>query len=113
MVEGCAGGWPHLNAYFMEHAHMVTEECAPYFASTKGHSCSAYAQCQPKAKIKSTHFVGGGFAQVSEMDMMKDILRNGPASVEFQANKFFKGYRSGIISEKAVIGAKSKIESME
>jgi hypothetical protein len=45
--------------------------------------------------------------------MMKDVLRNGPASVEFQTNKFFKGYRSGIISEKAVIGAKEKIDSFE
>ena len=45
--------------------------------------------------------------------MMKDIMRNGPASVEFQTNKFFKGYRSGIISEKAVIGAKNKIDSLE
>jgi hypothetical protein len=45
--------------------------------------------------------------------MMKDILRNGPASVEFQANKYFRGYRSGIISENAVIGAKNKVDSLQ
>jgi C1A family cysteine protease len=28
--EGCDGGWPHLNGYFMEHAHFVEESCAPY-----------------------------------------------------------------------------------
>ena len=62
---------------------MVSEDCAPYFATTKGHSCGNYAQCQPKAKIQNTKYVGGGFASVSENQMMKDILRNGPASIEF------------------------------
>jgi hypothetical protein len=36
LTEGCGGGWPHLNAYFMEHGYMVEESCAPYKAMTKG-----------------------------------------------------------------------------
>ena len=66
MVEGCDGGWPHFNAFFMEHGYMVAESCAPYEARTLGHKCGEYAQCAPVAKIMSTQFVGGGFAQVSE-----------------------------------------------
>jgi hypothetical protein len=34
--EGCEGGWPHMNAYFMERGHMVSDECAPYKGMTKG-----------------------------------------------------------------------------
>jgi hypothetical protein len=58
------------------------------------------------AKIKKTEFVGGGFAQVTEKQMMKDILRNGPTSVEFQANQVFGAYKMGILSEKGLIGVK-------
>jgi hypothetical protein len=113
MVEGCAGGWPHLDAYFYEHAHMVGESCAPYSASTKGLSCSKFASCPPLAKIKKTEFVGGGFAQVTEKEMMKDILRNGPTSVEFQANQVFAAYKMGILSEKGLIGVKQAVASLD
>lgn len=34
--EGCEGGWPHMNSYFMERGYMVTDECAPYKGKTKG-----------------------------------------------------------------------------
>jgi len=34
--------------------------------------------------------------------MMKDILRNGAATIEFEANKIFSMYKDGIISEKGV-----------
>lgn len=54
------------------------------------------------AKIVKTHFVGNGFAEVSEKQMMQDILRNGPISVEFLANEEFANYKSGIISEKGI-----------
>jgi len=36
MNEGCEGGWPHMNGYFMEHGYMVSDECAPYEGKTKG-----------------------------------------------------------------------------
>ena len=112
LVEGCEGGWPHFNAYFMEHAYMVEESCAPYKAVTKGETCSAFAECKPVAKIKSTHLVGGGYAEIAEDQMMKDLIRNGPISVEFQTNQYFTAYQSGIISEQAVIGAKDLVNQM-
>lgn len=42
MVEGCEGGWPHFDAYFYEHAHLISEECAPYEGSTKGTKCGQW-----------------------------------------------------------------------
>jgi hypothetical protein len=38
--------------------------------------------------------------------MMKDILRNGATSVEFQANQVFGAYKHGILSEKGLVGVK-------
>jgi hypothetical protein len=66
MNEGCEGGWPQINSFFMERAYMVSEDCAPYKGKTKGGKCGDYEKCKPLAKIDSTHFVGGGWAEVSE-----------------------------------------------
>jgi hypothetical protein len=109
LVEGCEGGWPHFDAYFYEHAHLIAEDCAPYTGTTKGSKCSNWAQCPPVAKIQNTHFVGGGFAQVSEKQMMKDILRNGAITVEFEANKLFSMYKEGILTEKGMKGVKDAV----
>lgn len=43
---------------------------------------------------------------------MQDILRNGPVSIEFQANKYFSAYRNGIISESGVKDVKWKLEQL-
>jgi hypothetical protein len=42
--------------------------------------------------------------------MMKDILRNGPISVEFQANRVFGAYKHGILSQKGLVGVKQAID---
>ena len=81
---------------------MVSESCAPYAQDTKSNKCSNFAKCPPKAKIINTEFVGKGFAEVTETQMMQDILRNGPASVDFLANDVFANYKDGIISEKGI-----------
>jgi hypothetical protein len=83
MNEGCEGGWPHMNAYFMERGYMVSDECAPYKGLTKGQSCANYETCQPQAKIINTEFVGKGWGEVTEEQILKEMLRNGPVSVEF------------------------------
>lgn len=99
-----------MNGYFMEHAHLVEESCAGYKASTKGQSCSKYSKCKPVAKVGATRKVGGfGLGQVAERDIQKEILRNGPVSVEFQATRLFHTYKDGIISEDGIKGA-AKLE---
>jgi len=39
---------------------------------------------------------------------MKEILRNGPVSIEFQANRLFMAYREGILSEQGIQELKEK-----
>lgn len=36
MNEGCDGGWSFFNGYLAENGHLVSENCAPYLAKTKG-----------------------------------------------------------------------------
>ena len=64
--EGCEGGWPHLNAYFMEKGYMIDEKCAPYKGMTKGQQCSNYKACKPTSKVIKTEWVGDGWGEVSE-----------------------------------------------
>lgn len=52
MNEGCEGGWPHFNVFLAENGSLVSEECAPYKASTKDDMCSNYKKCEPISKIK-------------------------------------------------------------
>ena len=99
MNEGCEGGWPHFNAYFTQNAHLVSNECAPYQASTKDAKCSDYAQCRPEAKVSGIYDVGGAYGQSSELLMMKEILRNGPLNTEFMAPNIFMTYKSGLLTD--------------
>jgi hypothetical protein len=39
MNEGCDGGWSFFHGYLAENGYMVSEQCAPYLAKTKGMSC--------------------------------------------------------------------------
>lgn len=98
MNEGCEGGWPHFHSYFAEHGHLVSEECAPYQASTAGSSCNKHSACTPVAKVKGTYDLGGAYGQTSEKRMMKEILRNGALNTEFQAPNVFASYKSGLLS---------------
>ena len=105
--EGCSGGQPIFNSFFGENAYLVSEICAPYNRMTKGQTCEKFEKCKPIAKVKSSHIVGGGYAQVTEKQMMKDILRNGPTTGDFQADEYFGAYKSGILSEAGILKAKN------
>lgn len=72
-----------MNAYFNERGFMVSDECAPYKGMTKGQTCALYESCAPQAKVISTQFVGKGWGEVTEEQILKEMLRNGPVSVEF------------------------------
>lgn len=98
MTEGCEGGWPHFHSFFAEMGHLVTEECAPYAALTKGQKCKTYSDCPGVAKVSRTYDVGGGYGQSSESSMMKEIIRNGALNAEFQAPNIFASYTSGLLT---------------
>lgn len=43
---------------------------------------------------------------------MKELLRNGPLSVEFQANKLFQVYKEGILAEQGAPTGQSSLQSL-
>jgi len=102
MNEGCDGGWPLFHGMFAENAALVTEDCAPYKAKTKGDSCTNYSECKGFAKIDNTYFVGKGYGDSSEKKMMKEILRNGMINGELEAPHIFHTYKSGILTSDGI-----------
>ena len=83
MNEGCDGGWPFFHGTFAKFAHLVTEECAPYQGKTKGVSCKSFEKCAPHSKVDKIYFIGKGYGDSTEKNMMKEILRNGIIEGEF------------------------------
>ena len=110
MNEGCDGGWPFFHGYLAENGHMVTEECAPYKGKTKGDSCSNYASCEPHSKMQNTYFVGKGYGDSTEKNMMKEILRNGIVNGELQCPKVFSMYNEGIMTQDGIKKLHKKVK---
>jgi hypothetical protein len=77
---------------------VVSEECAPYLAKTKGVSCGQYSKCSTEAKIGKSYFIGGAYGESSEKKMMKDLLRNGIVNGELNVPRIFSFYQKGILS---------------
>ena len=100
--EGCDGGWGIFNGYFSEKGHMVTEECAPYKARTKGDSCSNYSNCPGFARVKSSYYVGGYNFNPDEKLIQKEMLMHGPVVTEFKADDSFQLYKEGILTQNVI-----------
>jgi len=89
MNEGCDGGWSIFHGFFAEKAGLVTEECAPYSARTKGRSCAQYKNCKPYAKVTKSYYVNGYNFSPTEMQIRKEMLMHGPVTTEFKCNDDF------------------------
>ena len=98
MNEGCDGGWSFLHGYLTENGAMVTEQCAPYQAKTKGYTCAKHKDCKAASKVKESYFIGGAYGESSEKKMMKEILRNGIVNGELNVPRVFSYYQEGILS---------------
>jgi cathepsin C len=102
MNEGCDGGWPFLHGFFAENGYLVTDDCAPYLAHTKGDSCNNYSKWEPHSKNESSYFVGKGYGDASEKKMMKELLRNGIVNGELQAPHIFHTYKQGDLTSDGI-----------
>ena len=95
--EGCEGGWGIFHGFFAEQGHMVTEECAPYKAKTKGSSCANYKHCPAVAKVKKSYYVNDYNFKPTVQMIQKEMLRNGPVVAEFKCDDNFSLYSSGVM----------------
>lgn len=92
MSEGCQGGEHIIEGFFAETSHFVTNDCAPYAASTKGSSCSKYRHCQPHSKVKKAYWLGRGYGDSSEKKIMKEVIRNGAVAVGMKVPYSYNSY---------------------
>lgn len=97
---------PSSTVFFAENAGLITEECAPYTARTKGRSCSSYKHCKPYAKVTKSYYVNGYNFSPTEMQIRKEMLMNGPVTTEFKCNDDFQMYQSGIMVQAAPVPEK-------
>jgi len=67
-----------------------------------GVHCKQFAKCPGVAKISKSYDVGGGYGKSSELLMMKEIIRNGPLTAEFNAPSVFGTYSSGLFSAEGI-----------
>mmetsp|Transcript_42347 Transcript_42347/g.64975 ORF Transcript_42347/g.64975 Transcript_42347/m.64975 type:complete len:235 (+) Transcript_42347:945-1649(+) len=89
MNEGCDGGWAIFHGFLAENGHMITEECGPYKAKTKGESCANYKNCPGFAKVRTSYYVGGYNFSPTVKDIQKELLMKGPLVTEFKCNDAF------------------------
>ena len=101
MAEGCEGGLAIFDGYLAEYGHLVSEQCAPYQARTKGDSCSNYQHCPGIAKVEKSYYLRGYNYNPSVADIQKEILLNGPLVTEFGADDNFSFYEKGVMVQNS------------
>ena len=74
-------------------------------ASTGDNLCAQYEGKTPAAKVDSVYYIGGGYGQATELDLMKEIRARGPVLYDFNAGYEFMTYGNGILAEQQPHGA--------
>lgn len=92
LTEGCQGGWALLNGFLAENGGVVSEECAPYKATTKGQQCSKFSSCPSIAKVKRSYQL----EHPDEFTIKKEILKNGMVVTDWYTPGYLKTYTGGI-----------------
>jgi len=99
--QGCEGGYPFLVGKHAAEYGLVPEACAPYKASDI--DCDSLQFTSQKCAnrryyAKHYRYVGGYYGACNELLMMKEIMRNGPVIVAFQAPSSLFYYNGGIFT---------------
>ena len=102
MCEGCHGGWGFIDGLFLKHYYAVDESCAPYLGTKHIQGCSAYAHCEPSAKIDDIFYIGGHYGNANEEIIMKEIRQKGPVLLDFNADQRFQTYKSGVLVDDEI-----------
>lgn len=99
--QGCEGGYPFLVGKHATEYGLVPEACVPYKASDIDCDSVRFtsSSCANKRYFaKNYRYVGGYYGACNELLMMKEIMRNGPVIVAFQAPSSLFYYTGGIFT---------------
>lgn len=78
LTEACSGGWAINHGYLLENGGLVSEDCAPYSASSDV-SCGQFSGCSPLARVKKSYKL----RSTSELDIQREVMRNGPVITDY------------------------------
>jgi len=99
--QGCSGGYPFLVGKHAAEYGLVPESCVPYKASDIDCDSVRFtsASCANRRYFaRNYRYVGGYYGSCNELLMMKEIMRNGPVIVAFQAPSSLFYYTGGIFT---------------
>jgi len=114
--QGCAGGYPFLVMKHVREFGAVEQACSSYTGDTgkcnaerfltkppkqsfprlKKEDESADAVCNRRYYVSDYNYVGGYYGACNEVEMMKEIYKNGPIIVAFEAPGSLFYYSGGI-----------------
>ena len=84
-----------MDGFLAETGGIVSEECAPYLAKTKGHSCSDYSSCPTVAKVKKSYQLSSS----DRLSIKKELLKKGALVTDWYMPPYAKTYKTGIFGE--------------
>jgi cathepsin C len=99
--QGCEGGYPFLVGKHAAEYGLVPEACVPYKASDIDCDSVRFTSSSCASKryfAKNYRYVGGYYGSCNELLMMKEVMRNGPVIVAFQAPSSLFYYTGGIFT---------------
>jgi cathepsin C len=90
--QGCQGGFPYLVEKYAEDFGVVEEKCYPY----QGRDSECKETTCPRQYFTKYGYIGGYYGASTEQNMLEELLKNGPITVNFQVLSDFYFYKSGI-----------------
>jgi len=98
--QGCNGGFTYSVSKYGQDYGLGTEECTPY-RGVDG-QCSHKCADSTRIYIQKYEYVGGYYGATNEVNMMNELVANGPFSVDFEVYRDFFNYRSGVYHHTAL-----------
>eukprot|EP00124_Ichthyophonus_hoferi_P004635 Ihof_evm1s536 gene=Ihof_evmTU1s536 len=96
VAQGCAGGFSFLTAGKYAHdTGMIEEHCHPYVAKDEPCPLNTPKTCR-KFHTSDYYYIGGYFGASNEVNMMTELLTNGPIAVGIEVFSDFRTYKSGV-----------------
>jgi len=95
--QGCEGGYAFLASKWSQDVGLVPKSCHAY-ADTAG---SCQLQCDPttlphRHRAANHHYVGGYYGGSSELEIMRELVRDGPLVASFEPQNDLMYYSGGV-----------------
>ena len=91
-LSGCIGDFPDVTWNYLNSSGITTEECLSY----RGTKCNCNSKCDSNSVKFNKYYAGETKFIEGEMEIKKEILKNGPVSSMMYIYGDYYNYKSGI-----------------